>query len=45
MWPRPSRPSPRGRCSTAPSRYAGATLRLFGVPESEIAKSLLEIEA
>ena len=25
--------------------YAGAMLRLFGVPESEIAKSLLEIEA
>ena len=34
----------RARCSTARRRIAATPMRLFGIPESEIAKTLREIE-
>ena len=39
------RPSRCGRCWTRATPLRGYTMRMFGVPESEIAKSLREIEA
>ena len=40
-----SRPRRPARCSSAPSPFTSYTLRLFGIPESEIAQTLREIEA
>ena len=45
MWPRGDRDASRcGRCSARATPLHGYTLRMFGIPESEIAKSLREIE-
>ena len=37
-------PAGARECSTAPSRYESFSIRMFGVPESELAKALREIE-
>ena len=39
-----SRPSRCARCSARADSYATTTLRMFGIPESELAKTLREIE-
>jgi nicotinamide-nucleotide amidase len=44
MWPAALATKPARAVLDRAEPYAGTTLRLFGVPESEIAKSLLEIE-
>ena len=45
MWPKALATEPVRAALSGAAPYAGTMLRLFGVPESEIAKSLLEIEA
>jgi len=45
MWPVALATEPAQAVLGRAEPYAGTMLRLFGVPESEIAKSLLEIEA
>ena len=45
MWPKALATEAARAALDRAEPYAGAMLRLFGVPESEIAKSLLEIEA
>ena len=45
MWPVAAATEPARDVFDRAAPYAGTTLRLFGVPESEIAKSLVEIEA
>jgi nicotinamide-nucleotide amidase len=45
MWPKALATQEARRVLDRAEAYAGAMLRLFGVPESEIAKSLVEIEA
>lgn len=45
MWPIALKAEPVQEVLRVAEPYAGAMLRLFGVPESEIAKSLREIEA
>ena len=44
MWPKAVETGPVQEILIRAEPYAGAMLRLFGVPESEIAKSLREIE-
>ncbi len=44
MWPKALETEPAQAVLNRAEPYSGAMLRLFGVPESEIAKSLLEIE-
>jgi nicotinamide-nucleotide amidase len=45
MWPRALATAPVQSALERAQPYAGTMLRLFGIPESEIAKSLREIEA
>jgi nicotinamide-nucleotide amidase len=44
MWPQALETDPVGSVVARAEPYAGVMLRLFGIPESEIAKSLREIE-
>lgn len=44
MWPKALETEPVRKVLDRAEPYAGVTLRLFGIPESEIAKSLREIE-
>jgi nicotinamide-nucleotide amidase len=44
MWPKAVETEPARAVLSRAEPYSGAMLRLFGVPESEVAKSLLEIE-
>ena len=45
MWPKAVATEPVKAVLARAEPYAGTTLRLFGIPESEIAKSLREIES
>jgi nicotinamide-nucleotide amidase len=45
MWPRAMETAPVGEVLARATPLHGYTLRMFGIPESEIAKSLREIEA